>query len=78
MGIHRLPHGGQQPFYHVLVDERDRPGTHTTYVAQVWPAMASVLKSTLGHIRAALALLEVLLSAGGQGGRGDATAARMM
>ena len=34
MGIHRLPHGGQQPFYHVLVDERDRPGTHTTYVAQ--------------------------------------------
>ena len=35
MGIHRLPHGGEQPFYHVLVDERDRPGTHTTYVAQV-------------------------------------------
>ena len=35
MGIHRLPHGAQQPFYHVLVDERDRPGTHTTYVAQV-------------------------------------------
>ncbi len=34
MGIHRLPHGGQQPFYHVLVDERDRPGMHTTYVAQ--------------------------------------------
>ena len=27
--------GRQQPFYHVVVDERDRPGTGTnTYVAQ--------------------------------------------
>lgn len=35
MGIHRLQAGTQQPFYHVMVDERDRPGGQTTYVAQV-------------------------------------------
>lgn len=32
--VARLPSGSQQPFYHVLVDLRDRPGPQTTYVAQ--------------------------------------------
>lgn len=30
----RLPHGTAQPFYHVLVDVRDRPGAAIAYVAQ--------------------------------------------
>lgn len=34
MNVDDLPGGRQQPFYHVVVDERDRPGT-TTYVAQI-------------------------------------------
>ena len=34
MGVDRLPAGRAQPFFHVLVDERDRPGSQTTYVAQ--------------------------------------------
>jgi len=34
MGIHTLHHGRDQPFYHVLVDVRDRPGGHISYVAQ--------------------------------------------
>lgn len=35
MGVQRLPHGAHQPFYNVLVDERDRPGGQSTYVAHV-------------------------------------------
>lgn len=35
MRVDMLPSGREQPFYHVLVDERDRPGAQTTYVAQV-------------------------------------------
>lgn len=35
MGVDRLPKGRHQPFYQVLVDERDRPGGMVTYVAQV-------------------------------------------
>ena len=35
MGVDRLRLGRQQPFFHCLVDERDRPGAVTTYVAQV-------------------------------------------
>lgn len=38
MGVDKLPLGRHQPFYHVLCDERDRPGSQstpaTTYVAQ--------------------------------------------
>ena len=34
MGVDRLADGRQQPFYHVLVDERDRKGDVITYVAQ--------------------------------------------
>eukprot|EP01026_Neomeris_dumetosa_P018448 TRINITY_DN17223_c0_g3_i1.p3 TRINITY_DN17223_c0_g3~~TRINITY_DN17223_c0_g3_i1.p3 ORF type:complete len:210 (-),score=21.94 TRINITY_DN17223_c0_g3_i1:299-928(-) len=34
MGVDDLPLGRNQPFYHVLVDVRDRPGGQTTYVAQ--------------------------------------------
>lgn len=38
MGVDKLPLGREQPFYHVLCDERDRPssrlGPTTTYVAQ--------------------------------------------
>ncbi|KAL6066136.1 F-box protein 21 [Balamuthia mandrillaris] len=33
MGVHGLPHGKDQPFYQVLVEESDRPN-QTTYVAQ--------------------------------------------
>lgn len=35
MRVDMLPFGRSQPFYHVLVDARDRPGGQTTYVAQV-------------------------------------------
>lgn len=34
MKIGLLPGGHDQPFYHVLVDMRDRPGGMSTYVAQ--------------------------------------------
>lgn len=34
MKIDSLPEGRKQPFYHVLVDVRDRPGGMSTYVAQ--------------------------------------------
>lgn len=37
MRVDLLPQGRQQPFYHVLVDVRDRPGGQTTYVAQARP-----------------------------------------
>lgn len=33
-GTARLPHGAAQPFYHVLVDVRDRPDAQVSYVAQ--------------------------------------------
>ena len=33
MRVDSLPTGRDQPFYHVLVDERDRKGSQTTYVA---------------------------------------------
>lgn len=33
-GVRRLPRGLDQPFYHCLVDMRDRPGGQTTYVAE--------------------------------------------
>ena len=33
MGLHCLERGADQPFYHCLVDVRDRPGDQTTYVA---------------------------------------------
>lgn len=35
MHVDKLPLGRRQPFYHVLVDVRCRPGGQTTYVAQV-------------------------------------------
>ena len=35
MRVDQLPNGRHQPFYQILVDERDRPGTMVTYVAQV-------------------------------------------
>eukprot|EP00850_Spirogloea_muscicola_P005345 SM000024S07807 [mRNA] locus=s24:642022:643937:+ [translate_table: standard] len=34
MKIDALPKGPNQPFYHILVDTRDRPGGMSTYVAQ--------------------------------------------
>ncbi|KAG7675250.1 hypothetical protein Ndes2526B_g08118 [Nannochloris sp. 'desiccata'] len=34
MRVSLLAHGAKQPFYHVLVDVRDRPGGQTTYIAQ--------------------------------------------
>jgi len=34
MGISKLPRKGTQPFYHCIVDERDRPGAQTTFVAE--------------------------------------------
>ena len=34
MGVDGLPKGRDQPFYHVLVDARDRAGDQVTYVAQ--------------------------------------------
>ena len=34
MKIELLPEGREQPFYHILVDTRDRPGGMSTYVAQ--------------------------------------------
>ena len=33
-GVHELTHGREQPFYHVLVDKRDQPGSQIAYVAQ--------------------------------------------
>lgn len=33
-GADRLPHGTQQPFYHVLVHAGDRPGAQVSYCAQ--------------------------------------------
>lgn len=33
-GVRTLPRGADQPFYHCLVDMRDRPGGLTTYVAE--------------------------------------------
>ena len=35
MGVDKLRLGRQQPFFHCLVDERDRAGGVSTYVAQV-------------------------------------------
>jgi len=34
MNVEALERGTAQPFYHVLVDSRDRPGGQTTYVAE--------------------------------------------
>ena len=34
MAVHELAHGAEQPFYHCLVDVRDREPAQTTYVAQ--------------------------------------------
>ena len=34
MGVDQLENGREQPFYHVLVDARDRPGDQITYVAE--------------------------------------------
>jgi F-box protein 21 len=34
MGVDDLEGGRSQPFYHVCVDGRDRPGQQVTYVAQ--------------------------------------------
>eukprot|EP00298_Acanthocystis_sp_HF-20_P029095 c796_g1_i1.p1 GENE.c796_g1_i1~~c796_g1_i1.p1 ORF type:complete len:419 (+),score=159.50 c796_g1_i1:29-1285(+) len=34
MSVDKLRFGRNQPFYHALVDERDRPGSQVTYVAQ--------------------------------------------
>merc|ERR1711865_307576 len=34
MGVHRLKDGPKQPFYEVLVDERDRPNSQQCYAAQ--------------------------------------------
>lgn len=34
MGVRCLERGPDQPFYHCLVDVRDRPGAQTTYVAE--------------------------------------------
>ena len=40
MGVDRLPRGRYQPWYRVLVDERDRPGGQMTYVChdniEIW------------------------------------------
>ena len=35
MAVDKLPNGRHQPFYQVMVDERDRSGSMITYVAQV-------------------------------------------
>ena len=45
MGVDRLRLGRQQPFFHCLVDERDRPGAVTTYVAQVLVTNAALLEA---------------------------------
>lgn len=34
MGVSQLPRGEYQPFYHCLVDERDRPGGQMTFVGE--------------------------------------------
>ena len=45
MGVDKLRLGRNQPFFHCLVDERDRPGAVTTYVAQV--STACICRHTL-------------------------------
>jgi hemimethylated DNA binding protein len=35
MQVAQIPGGERQPFYHCIVDERDRPGGQLTYVAEV-------------------------------------------
>jgi len=35
MVVDQIPGGENQPFYHCIVDERDRPGGQLTYVAEV-------------------------------------------
>jgi len=35
MGVDEIPGGENQPYYHCIVDERDRPGGEITYVAEV-------------------------------------------
>lgn len=50
-GTARLPHGAAQPFYHVLVDVRDRPDAQVSYVAQdnivlLTPAQVAKASST--------------------------------
>mmetsp|Transcript_24652 Transcript_24652/g.63169 ORF Transcript_24652/g.63169 Transcript_24652/m.63169 type:complete len:361 (-) Transcript_24652:779-1861(-) len=34
MGVATLPRGETQPFYHCIVDERDRPGSQVTFVGE--------------------------------------------
>lgn len=57
MGVANLPRGEQQPFYHCLVDTRDRPGGQTTFVgeenlepsAQAFPVQHPGVASLLIH-----------------------------
>ncbi|CAG9462545.1 unnamed protein product [Pedinophyceae sp. YPF-701] len=55
MGVGQLQRGESQPFYHVLVDVRDRPGPQSTYVAednvsvaQSWARVPLVLHPDVG------------------------------
>lgn len=58
MKIDSLPNGRKQPFYHVLVDVRDRPGGMSTYVAQenmcVQPSPRPVLHPWTSMVRTAV------------------------
>lgn len=57
MGVAQVPGGERQPFYHCIVDERDRPGGQLTYVAeanvvpqfseQVFPLQADLAQASL-------------------------------
>lgn len=47
MKVDSLPEGREQPFYHVLVDSRDRPGGVSTYVAQENLALHRLGRSVL-------------------------------
>lgn len=55
MGVDMLPRGRYQPWYHVLVDVRDRPGGQYCYVCHdnisLWVAGAEDLETDLGPIQ---------------------------
>ena len=52
MGVDNLPNGREQNFYHVLVDERDRPGQQVCYVAEE-NVVAQPLEGPVQHPAAA-------------------------
>jgi len=47
MRVDQLPNGRHQPFYQILVDERDRPDGRITYVAQVKLILKPILTKSM-------------------------------